>query len=277
MATPAALATTGTRVRAGIGGWTFEPWRGSFYPKGLPHHRELQHASRKLTAIEINGTYYSSQRPETFARWRDETPDDFVFSMKASRFATNRRVLAEAGESIQRFVGSGISELRHKLGPIVWQFAPSKRFDPVDFEAFLALLPPEVDGLRLRHALDVRHTSFCAPAYLALARRYRCATVFTDSDDYPPLPDLTGDFVYARLMRTRSEVATGFEPAALDALAACARCWQRGDEPDGLPRVEAKPAPAAPRDVFLFAISGAKERAPAAAMALIERLAAQGA
>ncbi len=276
MASPAAAAAP--RVRVGVGGWTYEPWRGSFYPPGLPPHRELHHASRKLTAIEINSTYYSSQRRETFARWRDETPDDFVFSMKASRFATNRRVLAEAGESVQRFVASGISELRHKLGPIVWQFAPSKRFDPVDFEAFLALLPAEVDGLRLRHALDVRHPSFCTPAYLALARRHRCATVFTDSDDYPALPDLTSDFVYARLMRTRSEVVTGFEPATLDALAACARCWHAGDEPEGLPRVEDKPALAAPpRDVFLFAISGAKERAPAAAMALIERLAAQGA
>src|SRR5215203_3284067 len=134
------------RIRVGVGGWTFEPWRDNLSPAGRPQGRELEYASRKLSAIEINGTYYSSQKPATFAKWRDETPDDFIFSLKASRFATNRRVLAEAGESIQRFVTGGITELAHKLGPIVWQFAPTKRFDPVDFEAFLALLPMRLDG-----------------------------------------------------------------------------------------------------------------------------------
>jgi uncharacterized protein YecE (DUF72 family) len=260
-------------IRVGVGGWTFEPWRDNFYPKGWPHGRELEYASRKLTAIEVNGTYYSTQKPATFAKWREETPPGFMFSLKANRFATNRRVLAEAGESVERFIGSGIAELGDKLGPLLWQFASTKRFDPVDFEAFLKLLPPQVQGLPLRHVMDVRHDSFKTPEYLALARRHKVATVFTDSDDYPSFADITGDFLYARLMRSQSNLPIGYAPEALDQVAQCARCWAAGDEPEAVPRVEAKTAAAAPRDVFLFFISGAKERNPAAAMALIERLA----
>jgi uncharacterized protein YecE (DUF72 family) len=260
------------RIRVGVGGWTFEPWRNNFFPEGWPHSRELEYASRRLTAIEVNGTYYSSQKPATFAKWRDETPDDFMFSLKASRFATNRRVLAEAGESVERFVNQGIAELAHKLGPIVWQFAPTKRFEPADFEAFLKLLPDKVAGVALRHVLDVRHDSFKTPEYLALARRYRAATVFTDSDDYPSFADLTADFVYARMMRTDASLPEGCTPQTLDQLTACAREWRDGAEPAGLPRVEPAPAPTAPRDVFMYFISGAKEKAPAAAMALLKRL-----
>ncbi|MDP3250292.1 MAG: DUF72 domain-containing protein [Hydrogenophaga sp.] len=259
-------------VRVGVGGWTFEPWRDNFYPKGLAHSRELAYASTQLTAIEVNGTYYSTFKPSTFAKWRDETPEGFVFSLKANRFATNRKVLAEAGESIQRFIGSGLSELGAKLGPLVWQFAPTKLFDPDDFEAFLRLLPNSVDGLPLRHALDVRHYSFIDPAYLALARKYRCATVFTDSDDYPSFADLTGDFVYARLMRSESKLKTGYEPKALDRWADAAKTWAAGAEPADVPRLAPAGKPAGSRDVFMFFISGAKERAPAAAMGLIERL-----
>jgi len=262
------------KIRIGIGGWTFEPWRNNFYPADLPHSRELEYASRRLTAIEVNGTYYSSQKPATFAKWRDETPDGFMFSLKASRFATNRRVLAEAGESIERFVNSGIAELGPKLGPIVWQFAPTKRFDPVDFEAFLTLLPAQVGGIALRHVLDVRHESFKTPEYLALARRHGAATVFTDSDDYPSFADLTGDFVYTRMMRTDASLPEGCTPQTLDQLAACAHAWHGGAEPAEVPRVEpAAAAPTAPRDVFMYFISGAKEKAPAAAMALLKRLA----
>lgn len=259
-------------IRVGIGGWTFEPWRNNFYPEGWPQGRELEYAAGKLSAIEVNGTYYSSMKPATFAKWRDETPEGFVFSLKANRFATNRRVLAEAGESVQRFIDSGIAELGDKLGPVLWQFAPTKRFDPVDFEAFLKLLPAKVQGLPLRHVLDVRHESFKTPEYLALARRYEMVTVFTDSDDYPSFADLSGGFVYARLMRSQSQLPPGFEPAVLDGYAACAQAWASGDEPEGLPRVLAKPEPAQPRDVFMFFISAAKDRNPAAAMALIERL-----
>jgi uncharacterized protein YecE (DUF72 family) len=259
-------------IRVGVGGWTYEPWRGTFYPAGLAQQRELEYASRQLTAIEINGTYYGTQKPESFARWRDETPDGFVFSVKASRHATNRRVLAESGDSIERFVSSGIARLGSKLGPILWQFMPTKRFEPEDFAAFLALLPHEVDGLQLRHVMDVRHASFMTGEYLALARRFGVATVFSDSDDYPSFADITGEFVYARLQRSNADVATGYATGALDAIADCARLWASGSEPQVAPRVEpAQPAGAA-REVFLFFISGAKERAPAAARALIERL-----
>jgi len=260
------MSETTNRIRVGVGGWTFEPWRDNFFPPGWPHARELEYASRKLTAIEVNGTYYSSQKPATFAKWRDETPDDFVFSLKASRFATNRRVLAEAGESIERFVNQGIAELAHKLGPIVWQFAPTKRFDPDDFEAFLKLLPDKLGALALRH------DSFKTPEYLALARRHRIATVFTDSDEYPSFADLTADFVYARLMRTDAAQPEGCAPEIFPALAACAQAWRDGAEPAGLPRIEPALPAAAPRDVFLYFISGAKEKAPAAAMALIRHL-----
>jgi uncharacterized protein YecE (DUF72 family) len=262
----------GTGIRVGVGGWTFEPWRNNFYPAGWPHGRELEYASRRLSAIEVNGTYYSSQKPATFAKWRDETPEDFVFSLKASRFATNRRVLAEAGESVQRFVHSGIAELAHKLGPIVWQFAPTKRFEPADFEAFLQLLPAQADGVALRHVLDVRHASFMCADYLALARRHRAATVFTDSDDYPSFADLTGDFVYCREMRTDAALPEGCTPQALAQIAACAEVWRDGGEPAGVPRIEAAPAATTARDVFIFFISGAKEKAPAAAMALLRHL-----
>lgn len=263
----------GTGIRVGIGGWNFEPWRDNFYPKGWPAARELEYASRRLTAIEINSTYYSSQKPSTFAKWRDSTPEGFVFPLKANRFATNRRVLAEAGESVQRFIDSGIAELGPKLGPIVWQFAPSKRFDAADFEAFLKLLPSSVAGVPLRHALDVRHESFRNSAYLALARQYGAATVLTESDDYPAIADLSSSLVYTRIMRTHAELPQGVDGATLDRLAECARAWQQGGQPSGLPLVEPETTPPVqPREVFMFFISGAKERAPAAAMALIERL-----
>lgn len=264
---------TDATIRVGVGGWTYAPWRGDFYPADLPQHRELEYASRQLSAIEINGTFYRSQSPATYAKWREETPATFVFSLKGPRFATNRSVLAEAGESIERFVKSGIAELAHKLGPIVWQFAPAKRFDPVDFESFLELLPRTSGGIALTHALDVRHSSFKCVEYLALARRHRMTTVFTDSDDYPSFADITGDLVYVRMMRTEADLPDGCTPEALDQLAACARTWREGQEPNGVPKVEAAPAPVEPRHVFMFFIGGAKEKAPAAAMALLRRLA----
>ncbi len=268
----APAATREGHIRVGIGGWTFEPWRGSFYPEGLPQAGELAHASRALTAIEINGTYYSTQTPATFAKWRDAAPEGFVFSVKASRFATNRRVLAEAGESIQRFVGSGLAELGAKLGPIVWQFAPTKRFDPLDFGAFVAMLPKAVDGVSLRHVLEVRHESFMSTGFLDLARTRRCAIVFTDSETHPSFADLSTDFVYARLMRAQAGLKAGYAPSALQAWAQRATQWAQGGEPDDLPRVDPAVSETKPRDVFVFFINGAKERAPAAAQALIKRL-----
>jgi len=260
-------------IRVGIGGWTFEPWRGGvFFPKGLPKSRELAHASRHVTTIEINSTYYSSQKPESFRRWAAETPDDFVFSVKASRFATNRRVLAEAGDAIQRFVDSGIAELKQKLGPILWQFMATKRFDPDDFATFLELLPRKVGGLALRHAVEPRHESFAVPAFVALARQHSVAVVFADSDKYPMIADVTGDFIYARLQNASEDISTGYSAAALKKWAERADKWQSGGDVSEL-RHAGKGAPAKrQRDVFVYMINGAKVRAPAAAVSLISKL-----
>ncbi|MEA2903442.1 MAG: hypothetical protein QOI12_829 [Alphaproteobacteria bacterium] len=259
-------------IRVGIGGWVFKPWRGVFYPDGLPQARELDHASRQLTTIEINGTFYRTQKPDSFRKWAGETPDDFVFALKGPQFATNRRVLAEAGPSIERFFASGVLELKSKLGPVLWQMAPTKRFDPEDFAAFLALLPQRLDGKSIRHVVEVRHESFVTPAFIELLRRFSVAVVLVESDKHPPIADVTGDFVYARLQKTSETVKTGYRPAALEAWAKRAQVWAGGGAPDDLPTV-AKPVPAkAPRDVFIYMIAGAKVRAPAAAMALLERL-----
>jgi uncharacterized protein YecE (DUF72 family) len=258
-------------IRIGIGGWTYEPWRGTFFPEKWPQKRELEFASRALTAIEVNGTYYSGFKPATFASWAEVVPDDFVFTLKASRFCTNRKVLAEGGESVQRFVGQGIVELGPKLGPILWQFMATKKFDPQDFGAFLKLLPDAQDGVKLRHAVQVRHDSFHVPEFVDLCRTAGVAIVYAESPDYPAIADVTGDFVYARLENTVEQEPLGYSPAALDHWANVAKAWAAGDSPDGLPYF-GDPAPKQPRDVFVFMISGAKVRAPAAAQALIARL-----
>jgi len=258
-------------IRVGIGGWTYAPWRGTFYPEGLAQKRELEFASRAVTAIEINGTYYSSFKPASFAAWAAAAPPGFVFTVKASRFCTNRKVLAEAGESIARFVGQGLVELGDKLGPILWQFTATKKFEADDFRAFLDLLPAAEKGVRLRHAIHVRHESFAAPEFVAMARAAGVGIVFADSADYPAIADVSGDFAYVRLEAAREEEPAGYAPEALDRWAAAAREWAAGGSPAGLP-YSADPAPGQPRDVFVFAINGAKVRAPAAAQALIARL-----
>jgi uncharacterized protein YecE (DUF72 family) len=259
-------------IRVGIGGWTYAPWRGVFYPKGLAQARELTHASRNVTSIEINGTFYGTQKPESFRRWAEETPDDFVFSLKAPRFATHRRVLAEAGPSIDRFFASGPGELKQKLGPVLWQFPPTKAFEEKDFAAFLKLLPRHLGAQRLRHVVEVRHPSFVTPAFVALMRDHSAAIALVDSDKHPLLADLTADFVYARLQRTSEKVTTGYAAEALDTWAGRARTWAGGGVPNDLP-VLGKALPSMQnREVFLYMIAGAKVRAPAAAMALIERL-----
>ena len=259
-------------IRVGIGGWTYAPWRNNFYPTGLVQRRELEYASRHVSAIEINGTYYGAQKPATYAKWRDETPEGFMFSAKAPMRIMQARVLAKTGGQIDDFLG-GIAELGDKLGPIVWQFDKGQRIDRDDFTAFVELLPADLDGRRLRHVLDVRDPDFVGTDYLALARRRGMATVFTDSPDYPSFADITADFIYARLMRSRSEIVTGYSDAELQRWTERARQWAAGDEPDDLPRIEAgKHATKMRRDVFLYFISAAKERNPAAAMALLNKL-----
>jgi uncharacterized protein YecE (DUF72 family) len=263
-------------IGIGIGGWTYEPWRGIFYPDDLPQKRELEYASRQLTSIEVNGTFYGSQKPETFAKWRDEAPDGFVFSLKAPRFATNRKVLADAGGTIARFFASGVMELKDKLGPINWQLMPAKKFDPADFEAFLKLLPKEAEGRALRHVVEVRHISFRSADFIALAREHGVAVVIAGDSTYPQIADATAPFVYARIMGTKEPEELGYSDAALDLWAARARDWASGGVVDGLDCVEPRRADGKARDVYLYVISGHKVRNPAAAMALLRRLGSPG-
>jgi uncharacterized protein YecE (DUF72 family) len=263
------------RIRAGIGGWTFEPWRGVFYPAGLKQADELAYAAARLTAIEINGTYYSSFKPDSWAKWRAATPDGFRFAVKASRFCTNRKILGEMGESMGRFLGQGLVELGDRLGPILWQFMGTKRFDPDDFEAFLKLLPRTQDGLALTHVVEPRHASFMTPEFIALARRYGVTVCLADHADYPLIPDVTGEVVYARLQTGSDDVETAYSPDKLDLWARRFRTYAEGGRPADLLAVDAaSEAPRAPRDVYAFVIHEGKVRAPAAAMALIQRVGA---
>jgi uncharacterized protein YecE (DUF72 family) len=258
-----------------MGGWEFAPWRGTFYPPGLPKKGELQHACRRVTAIEVNGTFYRAQSPASFAAWRAAAPDGFVFALKGHRAIVNKRKLAEAGESIDWFLKSGVSELGDKLGPILWQLAPFKKFDPEDIGAFLGLLPPAIAGVPLKHALEVRHESFGDPAFVALARQHGVAIVYADSEEHPAIADVTGDFVYARLQRGSDEEPLCYKADDLDGWVERARSWAEGREPDDLPRVGEGSAPEVPRPVFVFFINKGKVRAPAAAEAMIARLTGQ--
>ncbi|MBB1249618.1 DUF72 domain-containing protein [Rhizobium sp. G21] len=260
------------KIRIGIGGWTFEPWRGPFYPNGLTQKRELEYAASKLTAIEVNGTYYGSIKPDSFIKWREETSDDFVFALKAPRFATNRKVLAEAGGSIEKFIRGGMLELKQKLGPINWQFMATKKFDPDDFEAFLKLLPKTAEGVTLRHAVEVRHESFANPDFVALAQSYGVAIITAGDSEFPQIADPTAPFVYARIMGTKEDEPNGYSNAELDTWADRATSWAAGGTPADLRSFSLEPAKPVPRDVYLFVISGHKVSNPAAAMELIRRL-----
>jgi uncharacterized protein YecE (DUF72 family) len=246
------------RILVGIGGWTFAPWRGgAFYPKGLPQARELDYASRHVTSIEVNGTFYGAQKPASFRKWRGETPDDFVFSLKGPRFATHRRDLAESKSSLDRFIDSGIGELGDKLGPLLWQFPAFTKFDEANFAAFVELLPKAIDGRRLRHVLEVRHPTFADARFTALLDRHGVALAQIDAETQPALPETSGDFVYARLKSAAEDVPTGYTDAALD---------------DWLKRFRAFAEDEKPRDCFVYFINGAKIRAPAGAMAFLEKL-----
>jgi uncharacterized protein YecE (DUF72 family) len=265
-------AGNGGNIYIGIGGWTFEPWRGVFYPEKLVQAKELAYAASKLTSIEINGTYYGSQKPESFRKWAREVPDGFVFSLKGPRFATNRRVLAEAGDSVKRFYDSGVLELGDRLGPVLWQFAPTKKFDEADFGKFLELLPRKLEGRALRHVVEVRHDSFCAPDFIALLRQFETPVVFAEHGKYPAIADISSDFVYARLQKGNDEIDTCYPPKQLHAWAKRLQLWAEGSEPDDLPRVDAASPKKTPRDVFAYVIHEGKVRAPAGAMELIARV-----
>ncbi|MBY6241357.1 DUF72 domain-containing protein [Methylosinus sp. Sm6] len=258
-------------IRVGVGGWSFEPWRGGFYPEDLPHAQELAYACRHVTAIEINSTFYRTQSRASFAKWRDAAPEGFVFCVKAHRAAVSARALAEAGDKVEYFLSSGVAELGDKLGPLLWQLPPHKPFDPAEIGAFLKLLPKQRNGRPLRHALEIRHESFLDAKFIAMLREENVAAVHVDGEGHPAIADVTADFVYARLRRTREDCATGYAAKALGLWAKRARSWQSGATPADL-RSLAPPAEKRPRDVFVFMIDGAKVRAPAAAMALIERL-----
>ena len=258
-------------VHVGVGGWDYDPWRETFYPAGLPKAKQLEYASARLTAIEVNATYYKLQKPELFERWGKAVPEGFRFAIKASRFCTNRKLLGKGAEAIGKFCAQGFTELGDKLGPILWQFMGTKRFDADDFQAFMNLLPKSHAGVPLRHAVEPRHESFRTPEFVAMARAAGVGIVFADADDYPSIPDLSGDFAYARLQRSRAEQPTGYDAAALDRWATTAKAWSRGESPPGFP-YSADPPPPRPRDTYVFFISGAKERNPAAATALIDRL-----
>ena len=269
---PTATAKSG-HIYIGVGGWTFEPWRGGvFYPEKLTQAKELAYAASKLTAIEINGTYYGSQKPESFRKWAREVPDGFIFSLKGPRFTTNRRVLAEAGDSVKRFYDSGVLELGDRLGPVLWQFAPTKKFDEADFGKFLELLPRKLDGRALRHVVEVRHDSFCTPSFVALLRQFETPVVYAEHHTYPAISDVVSDFVYARLQKGSDEIKTCYPPKQLDAWAKRFELWAGGGDPDDLPHVDDAKPKKMPRDVFAYVIHEGKVRAPAGAMELIERV-----
>jgi uncharacterized protein YecE (DUF72 family) len=265
-------------IRTGIGGWTYPDWRGgTFYPAGLAQRRELEHASRALAAIEINGTYRSLQKPESFRKWREQTPEGFVFAVKGSAYVTNRKVLASGGEALARFFGQGLEELGDRLGPILWQFMGTKRFDPEDVAAFFALLPRELAGRPLRHAVEAPHESFACPRFVSLARAAGVAIAWLEQEGRASIADRTADFAYLRCKNLQAEEPTGYPPEGIERIAGLCRAWAAGEAPEGLPYA-ADPADSAGRsgDVFAFMINGAKHRAPAAAMALAECLKAAG-
>ena len=242
-------------IRVGIGGWTYEPWRKTFYPSDLPQKRELEYAARALGSIEINATFYGRQSPKSWANWAKAVPEGFQFSVKGSRYVVTRPKLADAGEGIGNFLAQGLTELGDKLGPILWMLAARRKFDREDIAAFLKLLPTKHDGLPLRHVIEPRHETFRDETFFDLCRDHNVAIVWGDDDEFPRIEADTASFAYARLQRMREELPTGYDDKALDAFAKLAKKWRK----DG-------------RDAYLYMINGAKVRAPAAALALQERL-----
>ena len=258
-------------IRCGVGGWVYEPWRGTFYPEGLAKTKELHHASRHLGTIEINGTSYRTQTPATFRKWADDVPDGFVFSVKASRYCVNRKDLADGADSVARFLESGLTEMGAKLGPILWQLAGTKRYLAAEIEGFLGLLPKAQDGRALRHVIEARHPSFQVPGFVDTARKHGVAIVLAISDDHPLIADPTADFCYLRLQTTTAGEPDGYDAATLATWRERCRALAQGRAALGLPLIGGPPD-TKPRDCFIYMIAGAKERNPAAAMALAAAL-----
>jgi len=255
-----------------VGGWSFAPWRGEFYPPGLPHARELAYMSNELNSLEINSTFYGLQKAATYQRWHDETPEGFVFSVKAPMFVVGRRDLATAEAGIDRFLSSGVLRLGDKLGPINWQLGPGKPFTAAEIDAFLSMLPVQRDGIELRHAVEVRHPSFAVPAFVDLARSHGVAIVLAGDAEYPQIADPTASFAYLRIMGTSDARREGYTPAALTRWSQRAKAIAAGSPPPGLALAQKRAEMPRARDVFLYVISGAKRRNPAAARALLDRL-----
>ncbi|TZF90275.1 DUF72 domain-containing protein [Cognatilysobacter lacus] len=259
-------------IRIGIGGWTYAPWRHTFYPQGLVSRRELEYASRRFSTIEINGTFYGARRASEYAQWREQTPPGFVFSVKAPQHITQRGPLARCGKAAWAFLNGGLAELGDRLGPVLWHMPPSRLFDADDLAAFLDLLPRTLDGRPLRHVLEPSHPSFLDPRYIEIARAFGAGTVVTDAPDMPAIGDVTGHLVYVRLMRSRVDLQEGYEAAELDAWLQRLRLWSRGEQPADVPRLVEAPTAQGTPEVYAYFIGGAKQRNPAAAMALIARL-----
>lgn len=245
---------TAGKIFVGVGGWDYAAWRGNFYPKTVTKSQELHFASRQLTSTEVNSTFYKLQTAETYQKWHDDTPDDFVFSLKAPRFVTNRKLLATAGPSIEKFLESGVLKLGAKLGAINWQLAPEKECDLDDLAAFLKLLPSKIDGRPLRHAMELRHKTFATDEVADLARQHQVAIIEAGDSEYPHIEAHTAPFSYLRVMGTQADATKGYAPAAL------ARWRKHAQEL------------AKRGDVYFYFISGAKERNPQAALALLESL-----
>jgi uncharacterized protein YecE (DUF72 family) len=244
------------KIRIGIGGWTYPPWRGSFYPDKLPQSKELEHASRQFGAIEINATFYGRQSPNSWAAWAKAVPDEFQFAIKGSRYVVTRPKLADAGEGLGVYFAQGMTALCNKLGPFLWMLASRRKFDREDIGAFIKLLPKTLDGIPLRHVIEPRHESFADEQFFALCRDHDVGVVFGDDDEFPCIDADTASFAYARLQRMREHVATGYDDTTLDDFAERARRWKQQR-----------------KDAYIFMINGAKVRAPAAALALQKRLA----
>lgn len=259
-------------IRIGVGGWTYAPWRHTFYPQGLVARRELEYASRRLSTIEINGTFYGGRRPSEYAQWREQTPPGFVFSLRAPQHITQRGPLARCGKAAWAFLNGGLAELGDRLGPVVWHMPPSRVFEPDDLAAFLDLLPRTLDGRPLRHVIEPGHPSFLDPRYVEVARAFGAGTVFSDAPDLPACADVTGRVVYLRLMRSRVDLPEGYAGDELDLWLERAREWAHGGDPEELPRVAPIAAPLGQREVYVYFIGGAKQRNPAAAMGMISRL-----